>query len=360
MASERTAPRRWVEAEEASEGPRWGGGRGPTMNPFGAREQWEREAMYAEDEDTYAEDFEEEGEEPEEMEHAAAKKKEAEKYFVARAPGVDEYFLEASVDDDTSLNNPLERALRQSTGWFGVTVDFEGVIVDGCQEARMATWARLAEEEGKAAPPAWQTQRVGGMKAAQAVSEVFHWSRNPEEINRLALRAAEVFEAECVRLGTSPREPYPGLHPFFEALRRQGVPVAVNAVASRAEVEDVLGRAGLRDLVTVIVAGEDVARGKPDPDLYLVSAQDMGRPPHRCVAIGTQGCGIDAAKEVGMKFVGVTLDRPLHTLRNADICVNRLTDINVANLKSLFALQGDALPLQLRAADEEELYVDRA
>ena len=325
------------------------------MGAFGTREQ----EMYFDDESLYEEEAEEVLDERQ-AEYAMATKKEAEKYFVQRLPGVDEYFLEASVDDDTSLNNPLERALRQSTDWFGVTVDFEGVIVNGCQEARMAMWAALAEEEGKPPPPAWQTQRVPGMKPAQAVAEVFHWTRNPEEINRLALRAGQLFQAECIRLGTSPTEPYPGLHTFFEALRRQNIPIAVNAVASRAEVEAVLERAGLRDLVTVIVAGEDVARGKPDPDLYLVSAQDMGRPPHRCIAVGSLNCGIDAAKEVGMKFIGVTLDRPLHTLRNADLCVNRLTDVNVANLKSLFALQGDALPLQLRASDEADLYVDRA
>lgn len=43
---------------------------------------------------------------------------------------------------------------------------------------------------------------------------------------------------------------------------------------------------GLDDLFTAVVTGEDVSRGRPDPEPYLLAAQEIGRPPVRCVIIG--------------------------------------------------------------------------
>lgn len=64
------------------------------------------------------------------------------------------------------------------------------------------------------------------------------------------------------------------------------VPVAIACSAPDARVRDTLDQLQLRDSFSAIVTADDVYRGRPDPESYLLAAQQLGRPPARCVVIG--------------------------------------------------------------------------
>ena len=64
------------------------------------------------------------------------------------------------------------------------------------------------------------------------------------------------------------------------------VPVAVACSAPEARVHPVLESTGLRPALEAVVTAEDVYRGRPDPESYLLAAQQLQRPPVRCVVIG--------------------------------------------------------------------------
>ena len=64
---------------------------------------------------------------------------------------------------------------------------------------------------------------------------------------------------------------------------------------------------GLDDLFTAVVTGEDVSRGRPDPEPYLLAAQEIGRPPVRCVIIGNSnqvGCSSGTADSASVGVLG--------------------------------------------------------
>ena len=64
------------------------------------------------------------------------------------------------------------------------------------------------------------------------------------------------------------------------------VPAALATSAPEARVRAALQGGGLDELFVAVVTGEDVSRGRPDPEPYLLAAQQIGRPPVRCVIIG--------------------------------------------------------------------------
>ena len=103
------------------------------------------------------------------------------------------------------------------------------------------------------------------------------------------------------------------------------VPVAVVSGAAREEVESVLGAAGLAEAISVIVAAEDVSRGKPDPEGYKKALSLLeGVLPGDAVAIEDTEAGIAAAKGAGMPVVAVLGTLAPERLARADELVERV------------------------------------
>ena len=82
-------------------------------------------------------------------------------------------------------------------------------------------------------------------------------------------------------------------------------PLAIASSSNPELIEVVLRAAGLRELFPVAVSSEEVARGKPAPDVYLEAARRLGVEPARCVAVEDSHNGIRSAKAAGMRVVAV-------------------------------------------------------
>ena len=104
------------------------------------------------------------------------------------------------------------------------------------------------------------------------------------------------------------------------------VPVAVVSGAFRREIEPVLEGAGLASHISVLVADDDVERGKPDPECYLQAVELLGPDlrPDEVVAFEDTEAGVAAAKAAGLVCVGVLGTHDRERLRAADELVERI------------------------------------
>jgi HAD superfamily hydrolase (TIGR01509 family) len=88
-------------------------------------------------------------------------------------------------------------------------------------------------------------------------------------------------------------------------LRAEGVPVAVASSSRRERLDRTLARARLDGLFEVTVAGDEIARGKPAPDMFLAAAARLGVDPADCVAVEDSPPGVAAALAAGMVTIAV-------------------------------------------------------
>jgi HAD superfamily hydrolase (TIGR01509 family) len=91
-------------------------------------------------------------------------------------------------------------------------------------------------------------------------------------------------------------------------LRERGVPLAVASSSRRERLNRTLARAGFDGMFGVSVAGDEVARGKPAPDMFLETAARLGFAPAECVVIEDSAPGVAAGLAAGMVTVGVLRD----------------------------------------------------
>jgi HAD superfamily hydrolase (TIGR01509 family) len=86
-------------------------------------------------------------------------------------------------------------------------------------------------------------------------------------------------------------------------------PLAVASSSNRPIIDLVLDLSGLACHFSATVSSEEVARGKPAPDVYLEAARRLGADPARCAAVEDSHNGILAAKEAGMRVVAIPSER---------------------------------------------------
>jgi HAD superfamily hydrolase (TIGR01509 family) len=116
----------------------------------------------------------------------------------------------------------------------------------------------------------------------------------------------------------------PGALELLEVIRAAGVPLALASNSARAFVERTLHGAGLDGVFPIVVTAEEVAHGKPAPDIYLEACRRLNAAPARCTALEDSPPGVAAAHAAGMYVVGVPyLD--VH-LPQADLVAPTLAD----------------------------------
>jgi len=215
-------------------------------------------------------------------------------------------------------------------GW-GAIFDWDGVIVDSGPYHEQS-WHLLSAEEGKPLPEGF-FKRGFGMRNDPFIPNVLGWTREPAEVARLAARKEELYRELVAAGGIAP---LPGVREWLGRLASARVPCAVASSTCRLNITFVLDLIGLHEHFRAIVADEDVKRGKPDPEVFLLAAERIQMPPARCVVFEDTHVGIEAARAAGMRVVGVSTTHPPETLRGADRVVERLDELSVEEIAAWF------------------------
>lgn len=131
--------------------------------------------------------------------------------------------------------------------------------------------------------------------------------------------------------------PQPGLLDFLAEASDAGLRSAVGSSGYRVNVDFVLERCAIERHFSAIVAGDEVTRCKPDPEIYLTAAAKLGLNPSECVVFEDAEAGIEAAKRAGIKVVALatTFSREFLENTEADVIVKDFTEVNVDMLRSL-------------------------
>ncbi|MEU0071876.1 HAD family phosphatase [Streptomyces sp. NPDC006332] len=128
--------------------------------------------------------------------------------------------------------------------------------------------------------------------------------------DQYGLRAStdELFAAKnrlYLELARTSTRTYPEMAKFVELLATDGVPMAVASGSSPEAIEAVLAGTGLDAHLRTTVSADEVARGKPAPDVFLEAARRLDAAPARCVVVEDAAPGAAAAHAAGMRCVAV-------------------------------------------------------
>jgi HAD superfamily hydrolase (TIGR01509 family) len=178
-----------------------------------------------------------------------------------------------------------------------VVFDMDGVLVDTehvwdeVREQLTADWG------GRYTPEAQQAMMgMSSSEWSRYMHEAVGLPQSPEEINaEVVRRMLDRYRADLPVV--------PGAVEAVRALHGAGLALAVASSSNRPLIDTVLETAGITDAFAATVSSEEVARGKPAPDVYLEAARRLGVDPATCVAVEDSSNGIRAAHAAGMRVL---------------------------------------------------------
>ncbi len=221
--------------------------------------------------------------------------------------------------------------------------DLDGTLVD-TEPIHFAAFNEVLRPEGIEIPRGEYFARLIGLNDHDCFAMVLRENRmdaGEEHIAGLMARKTTVYQAMIANREVL----YPGAAKFARECADR-FPLMIATGTLRAEAETIVRRAGLRELFLDIIAAEDVARGKPEPDGFIAALGRLGsilrpRDPIRadeCVAVEDTRAGIEAAHRAGMTVLALCHSASAADLAAADVVRDSISGLDLDEI--LRALQG--------------------
>jgi beta-phosphoglucomutase len=205
--------------------------------------------------------------------------------------------------------------------------DMDGVLVDSA-EYHYAAWREALAREG--VDLSYDAFRATFGQRNDAILRHLLGPDLPDsEVARIGDLKESLYRELVQTRGITPLS---GVLDWLARLRDQGWRQAIASAAPRANVDAIVRALGIAHYFGAITSSEDVTRGKPDPQVYLIAAQRLGVPPARCVVVEDAPAGVEGARRAGMRCISVTSTHP-HL--DADLVVAALSDLPADSFEKL-------------------------
>ena len=203
--------------------------------------------------------------------------------------------------DASARPQPLWAFLCQSKEqnlYQSVIFDMDGVIIDSeplhhrAERALLSKYQVILSDE--------ELHSFTGKDAVQLLNEFISKYRLPVDFNFFYKQHRENLE----QVFRSSEIPTTNASFWIQALRRKRIPTALASSSHRALIDLVLERLNWKNYFDVIIGGDEIERGKPNPEIYLLAASRLGVPPEKCIAVEDSKNGVISASEAGCYVLG--------------------------------------------------------
>lgn len=208
--------------------------------------------------------------------------------------------------------------------YYGGIFDLDGVLVDTAKYHYMA-WKQLAAELGFDFT-LQQNEALKGVSRMRSLEILLECGGlgdrfDEEEKKQLAEKKNEMYVQYIRELPKT--ELFPGVLDTFSKMKQAGIKIALGSASKNAGM--ILQRLEIASYFDAIIDGTKVTQAKPDPEVFMLAAQELQLLPEQCVVFEDSQAGIEAAKRAGMLAVGVGTAQQLP---KADLIIERVSDFS--------------------------------
>lgn len=214
-----------------------------------------------------------------------------------------------------------------------VIFDMDGTLIDNTPY-HYKSWQIIFKKYGKGtlSKERYYTE-ISGVPILETMRKLFGDERDEAGLRDLLNEKEETYRREylpCVK-------PVTGLENFLANLKGEGIKLAMATSATVEDIDFIFQHVPIKQYFDAVIDSTRVSKPKPNPQIFLKAAEELGTDYQRCVVFEDSLAGIKAATSAGMKVVGITTAHPAEDLRRkVDLVINDYADVTVQQLAALF------------------------
>lgn len=211
----------------------------------------------------------------------------------------------------------------------GIIFDLDGVIVDTAKFHYLA-WRKLANDLGFDISED-QNEQLKGVSRVRSLEKILGWGNVSLSQDNFMEQMAIKNDNYLSYISTmTPKDILPGVQKVLDFFLENKIPIALGSASKNAR--SILEKTGLYQKFTAVVDGNDVEKGKPDPEVFLVGAAKLNVEPANCIVFEDAQAGIQAANSAAMISIGIGDE---DNLKKADYVFTDFTQIELNFLEQL-------------------------
>jgi beta-phosphoglucomutase family hydrolase len=200
--------------------------------------------------------------------------------------------------------------------------DLDGTLIDN-NSFHLQSWLQYLKDMNREMSEEEYKANVNGRTNKDVIEYIYQRKMDDEE----AMKYAHEKEAIYRELYAPYIKPVAGLLELLEKLRSLSIPMAMATSGIQVNIDFLFEHIPIRSYFDVIVNSAHISKGKPDPEIYIKTAELLKVSPAECLVFEDAVVGINSAKAAGMKVVGVLTTHKAEELSGADILIKDFSEL---------------------------------
>lgn len=215
---------------------------------------------------------------------------------------------------------------------YAAIFDMDGTLVDN-NPYHFKAWKELFDQYNRVeVTPDLFNEKISGVPGMVIMRNFFGADYDEQQLKAMfeekTVRYREIYQPNIA--------PINGLERLLQELKNAGVKLAVASSATTSNIDFILNNLSIKSMFDTIVDGPRINKAKPNPQIFLKAADDLGITPDNCVVFEDSLSGVKAANAAGMKVVGITTSHTPAELHPVDMVINDYTGVTEHQLAALF------------------------
>jgi len=204
--------------------------------------------------------------------------------------------------------------------------DLDGTLIDN-NSFHLQSWIQYLKNQNREISEEEYKANVNGRTNKDVIEYIYGRKMDDAE----AMVYAHEKEAVYRQLYQAHIVPVAGLLTLLQKLKNDNIPMAIATSGIQVNIDFMFENISIRQYFDVIVNSSHISKGKPDPEIYIRTAQLLNVAPENCLVFEDAVVGINSAKAAGMKVIGVLTTHSEEELSGADALIKNYTELTERN-----------------------------
>jgi beta-phosphoglucomutase family hydrolase len=215
-----------------------------------------------------------------------------------------------------------------------VIFDLDGTLIDN-NSFHLQAWQEFYKKRNRSLTEEEYKKHFNGKTNTDVLAHVFEEPLSAEDTEKYTNEKEDLYR----EIYAPHIQPVKGLLNLLQQIHNAGIPMAIATSGIKVNIDYMFEHIPIRHYFKEVIYSKHIKKGKPDPEIYLVTAEKLPVAPEKCVVFEDSVAGIQSAKAAGMKVVAITTTHTIDELKIADKLINNYDEISVKDIYEMLKIE---------------------